>query len=54
MNMWWLVGNINAFCDLVPNQAMQHAHSVCEWIHSFHELDKLTQWDYQEQVKACC
>ena len=54
MSMWWLVGNVNALCDLVPDQARQHTHPVCAWIHSFHELDKLTPLEYQEQVKACC
>ena len=54
MNMWWLADNINAFCDLVPDQTKQHAHPVCTWIHSIHELDKLIPWEYQEQVKGYC
>ena len=39
---------------LVPDQARQHIQPVCAWIHSFHELDKLTPRGYQEQVSACC
>ena len=51
MNMGRLAGSINALCDLVSDQAKQHAHPVCAWIHSFHELDKLTPWDIKNKLK---
>ena len=38
----------------MPDQARQHACPACAWIHLFHELDKLTPSEYQEQVSAWC
>ena len=73
MNEWWFgkyqctlcgasqgLSYYNSLISNVPDQARQHACPVPSWIHSFHELGKLTPWEYQEQVShivihvTCC
>ena len=67
MNEWWFgkyqrtlcgvsqrLSHYNSLISNVPDQARQHARPVSTWIYSFHELGKLTPWEYQEQVSAYC
>ena len=67
MNEWWFgkyqctlcgasqgLSYYSSLISNVPDQARQHACPVPSWIHSFHELGKLTPWEYQKQVSAYC